>query len=600
MAQQGPSPRKATGPLKSVHERHHEMVKQIGQMQGYIAPMTFEDFCVEIVPIVHKQLCKARWDAHFEHYLNITDGDASLKLGIDGCMSLCEAMGLDFVQVVEFVKKIAPEVTQRKASVASQHANDDQDMSRMFPGLSVKLPDVQQEAPARKVSFRQSITSNPFPVDFDTMHEVLVRVEEANVRIKASREREIQQRLDMPEPMFAQYRHEMIRLYDTFCLYDADHSLELSDAEVKRLLKHMGMQPYRPPLSYRLGELLRESKTEGESETDFFAFLRLMDGVRAYQKSQRRTKVRVNFAKIAGMEDSISNNDVETALHGAGIAPKNKVEQDLVRVLIEQFGMDDADGEVSFEELEELGQRVTELLFEHHHELSVKLAASMGFTRDELAEYQGAFDQLDSDGSGGLGIEEVEQVMDMILEKPPTSEELRKLFKELDEDGSGSLEFPEFLHLLQMSNEGQGMFRQGEAFTLKRVAVQDLLDILKHFTTVDSYIKQVTEAELQAMVCSHLGIDMDTDLREPPFQIGNTKQLVEFAVKKSYEVMTDSDRTRASIKSLHHSDGNASTQSPRRSMGSTVSPNAKQRLSVKGHVKGHPSPQQFGSQHSAT
>ena len=59
--------------------------------------------------------------------------------------------------------------------------------------------------------------------------------------------------------------------------------------------------------------------------------------------------------------------------------------------------------------------------------------------------------ELDEDGSGEIGIEELEQPL-ISLGMCKTREEVEKIFNEVDEDGSGQIEFNEFIKVLKSAN----------------------------------------------------------------------------------------------------------------------------------------------------
>jgi len=75
----------------------------------------------------------------------------------------------------------------------------------------------------------------------------------------------------------------------------------------------------------------------------------------------------------------------------------------------------------------------------------------LDFDDKELIKLRHYFMELDEDGSGEIGIEELEQPL-ISLGMCKTREEVEKIFNEVDEDGSGQIEFNEFIKVLKSAN----------------------------------------------------------------------------------------------------------------------------------------------------
>merc|ERR1712032_25167 len=83
-------------------------------------------------------------------------------------------------------------------------------------------------------------------LDFDYAHTLLTELVEQGERRKRARELEIKERTGMSTEAFSTHRDELVRIFDFFQIYDSDHSGNLDHSECRMLLKHLGMQPYRP------------------------------------------------------------------------------------------------------------------------------------------------------------------------------------------------------------------------------------------------------------------------------------------------------------------------------------------------------------------
>lgn len=70
------------------------------------------------------------------------------------------------------------------------------------------------------------------------------------------------------------------------------------------------------------------------------------------------------------------------------------------------------------------------------------------FTDDEKRKLKECFNQLDDDGSGSIGIDELEEPL-IGLGLAETRDEVKAMIDAVDEDGSGLIEFEEFLDIIQ-------------------------------------------------------------------------------------------------------------------------------------------------------
>lgn len=70
------------------------------------------------------------------------------------------------------------------------------------------------------------------------------------------------------------------------------------------------------------------------------------------------------------------------------------------------------------------------------------------FGDEELAKLRRYFKELDTDGSGSIGLEELEQPL-ISLGLCRTRAEVKQIMDSVDEDKSGQIEFNEFLHIIK-------------------------------------------------------------------------------------------------------------------------------------------------------
>mmetsp|Transcript_43321 Transcript_43321/g.50147 ORF Transcript_43321/g.50147 Transcript_43321/m.50147 type:complete len:276 (-) Transcript_43321:73-900(-) len=84
----------------------------------------------------------------------------------------------------------------------------------------------------------------------------------------------------------------------------------------------------------------------------------------------------------------------------------------------------------------------------------------ISFDDKERAKLKQYFNSLDDDGSGSIGIEELEGPL-ISLGIASTRDEVQKIIDSVDEDGSGQIEFNEFLHIISSKNNDSSDGDQG-------------------------------------------------------------------------------------------------------------------------------------------
>lgn len=76
---------------------------------------------------------------------------------------------------------------------------------------------------------------------------------------------------------------------------------------------------------------------------------------------------------------------------------------------------------------------------------------ALDFTDTEIRKLKECFDSLDNDGSGAIGVKELEDPL-IGLGFAESWEEVEDLIKQVDDDGSGFIEFGEFLGIIKNSD----------------------------------------------------------------------------------------------------------------------------------------------------
>uniref|UniRef100_A0A183TX41 Calmodulin n=1 Tax=Toxocara canis TaxID=6265 RepID=A0A183TX41_TOXCA len=74
-----------------------------------------------------------------------------------------------------------------------------------------------------------------------------------------------------------------------------------------------------------------------------------------------------------------------------------------------------------------------------------------GYSDEELYEYRQVFNMFDTDGSGAIGIEELESAMKN-LGLEPQQDELEQIIEEVDQIGNHEIDFDEFCDVMKRLN----------------------------------------------------------------------------------------------------------------------------------------------------
>ena len=78
----------------------------------------------------------------------------------------------------------------------------------------------------------------------------------------------------------------------------------------------------------------------------------------------------------------------------------------------------------------------------------------LDFSDEELKKLKECFLSLDDDGSGSIGVDELETPL-IGLGFADSREEIEEMVREVDEDGSGMIEFDEFLLIIKNSDANE-------------------------------------------------------------------------------------------------------------------------------------------------
>lgn len=184
-----------------------------------------------------------------------------------------------------------------------------------------------------------------------------------------------------------------------------------------------------------------------------------MKGVRKYMKDKEEAELLTLFKQYdLDQSGELGSAEIIYILEDFDLLPKTREEQDEIKAILAEIDIDGS-GNLGFDEFQMLMQRVRQQLQRLQRDQERECSASLGFNDDQMRDFRKAFETLDPDGSGSLTIGDVRQVM-RLLHQNISSDELRDIFEQLDEDVSGEMEFCEFLHFMKLVEDGKDQLKR--------------------------------------------------------------------------------------------------------------------------------------------
>lgn len=446
--------------------------------------MTYDDFVAEVVPAVRGLLKDCRHDLHFELFIKFCDRGHVL-LPVETFRQMSARCGV--------VEEVFEEVL-----MASIHEE---------PGTFAG------------------------GVDFETCHEMLVLMEEKTQRAMRAKEMQVRDSLGMPESAFWHFRHELLLVKASFDRCDT-LGTGLAADEVRETLKSFGMQPYSKHHGAIINELLVAlTESTASDELGLMQFLALLENVRHHERHRVRDELHILFTNYAKCEGTVCDlKDLPSMLGEAGLVATTTGIQMAIHEEVEQYDTQTS-GVVTFREFEDLFQRVTERLGRLKAAQVQEAAKSKGITGQKLAAFNWAFDQVDTDGSGGLDMEEIKCALTLQMVREPRDDELRQLYKNAGIDPSGETDIVGFMTLMQAAAK-VGLVPSDPPFTIRDVQSEKLRDILRLFQLAGDYVSAIQVDELVELVANFLGVAPNCNLAKADGDrpaISTQRQLLDYA-----------------------------------------------------------------------
>jgi len=326
-------------------------------------------------------------------------------------------------------------------------------------------------------------------------------------RKRCLREREILIEESIDKGTFKQMRADILLLHQLYSQYITCSATgkRLTDSSCAQLFADFGLHGVIDKRKY------------GEGAIDFCDLLTLIEQIRCDLECDAFDHLRETFDEYAGISGSIPGRSFIEFLRLADLAPQTRAEQDACN-----FGLQDGlivsatfDGTFDFMEVRRTLQRTREHLSRMKRADEVKTALENGFKVLELDELHSAFETLDDDGSGTLDVDEAWEAV-CLLKVKISRIVFDAVYTRMDEDGSGSLDFLEFLKLLRLVRDREGVFADNRPIaTLADLTRSEMLHLLTYF-----HINQNGEAEafkdsvLLRKVVECMGVDADVSLNK--------------------------------------------------------------------------------------
>ena len=124
-------------------------------------------------------------------------------------------------------------------------------------------------------------------------------------------------------------------------------------------------------------------------------------------------------------------------------------------------------------------------------------------TEEEIAEYQDAFDVFDKDRDGKITAQELGMVMrNLLVDKPPTEDELQDMLREWDTDGNGTIDLQEFLAMMMAKNSSGRNSKEEllEAFKVFDKNNDGFIDREELKRVMNALDQEVTDQEAEEMI----------------------------------------------------------------------------------------------------
>lgn len=162
---------------------------------------------------------------------------------------------------------------------------------------------------------------------------------------------------------------------------------------------------------------------------------------------------------------SLGAGEVQKIMRDMGLAPRSYSEQKVYAQMLQDIAARSGDernpltdGGWTFEEFLLMITVMNEITRVKEEHSLIALCEELGFSEEEMFQFQEVFEQFDEDHSGEIEISELRNLL-KTLGQSPTTEQLQTILKSEDKNDNDSLDFREFLKLMKRVSHGEDGMR---------------------------------------------------------------------------------------------------------------------------------------------
>lgn len=370
---------------------------------------------------------------------------------------------VDFLTfAVGIVPKVREAVNQILGKELARHfaLHDTEGTGQILPEKCLEIAGsmgMDEETVHRALQARgQKESDEEQPIDFDELHQMLVRVRQQSAIVLRERERRIEETENISPDIFNEFRQEIVSIYDTFscyCTQDEDKEKHIRDERLLAALSDCGLLPKKKTELDQAVLVVYATFPKGYALC-FKEFLQVVKQLRSFHRGLQRPDLLLTFEKYdKDKSGSLSISEVALMIYDLGMAPRSRYEQAELGSLLQAVDTDGS-GSLDFDEFEDLAQRIEERLVSLRRHEEARYAERLGLASSlELHRVRTVFTQSDEEGTDFLDLTQAKNAarkLDKQVKGPEFSEAFHMLADEMD--GVLKVSLPEFLQLLQ--NEG--------------------------------------------------------------------------------------------------------------------------------------------------
>eukprot|EP00928_Gymnodinium_smaydae_P028647 TRINITY_DN2179_c0_g3_i2.p1 TRINITY_DN2179_c0_g3~~TRINITY_DN2179_c0_g3_i2.p1 ORF type:complete len:851 (-),score=156.08 TRINITY_DN2179_c0_g3_i2:194-2746(-) len=379
-------------------------------------------------------------------------------------------------------------------------------------------------------------------ISFEVFQEAVSEAREVFERTLRDRERAIKVEENMDDDMFKDFRKDVILLADCFQRYDVDNTSRITNEEMMPMLKELGLMPSTLVECQEIEELVEQAEKEDAGMFQFKEFLILVKSIREHRQERIRDEQLKSFEHYdKDHGGDLSVEEISMLLLDLGIAPRNRTEQAELATMIHAAD-EDGSGTIDFMEFQDLCQRIDEKLKQIRYEQEIDFAMSHGFTEAQMRDFRWVFDTLDVEGSERLSLTDVHSCLSA-MHKNISWETVEATYQRLECDGDGDLDFLEFLELMQLMRDNEGLFSE-DLLTLEpyanRLELRILRRSLEQFRIAKLYLIALNRTDLIRMFCEYIGVHPTENIHKA-LNISTVHELFQAAKQRNIAMQHNRD-----------------------------------------------------------